>query len=255
MGPRLKLLCAAKPCRFGRSLKTFLTISLNTEKYKFPQNVECFLNGFTNRKTSIALKMSQFYHTMYFTGCFYSIYGQQFSQLGGIFQRLPHLAFIMSTGQRISHLFFITIIVPLWIGYTSTSTNSEYYTLIYYMSCCYSYRYCAIILTGILLLFLQVLCCYSYRYFAVILTVIVLLFLQLFCCYFYSYCDVILTATVLLFLQLLCYYSYSYCEVILTVIVLLFLQLFCCCSYSYCAVVLTAIVKPLNCYLIKIYRK
>ena len=164
MGPRLKLLCIAKLCGFGRSLKTFLTVPLNIEKDKFPQNIECFLKDFTNHKTNIALKLSQFYQFMYFTGYFYSIYGQQFSELGGIFQRLPHLASIMSTGQRISHLFFITIIVPLWIGYTSTSTNSEYFTLIYCVLCCYSYSYCAVILIVIVLLFLQLLCCYSYGY-------------------------------------------------------------------------------------------
>jgi len=82
---------------------------------------------------------------MYFTGYFYSIYEQPFCQLGGIFKRLPRFVFIMTTGQLISHLFFITIISPLWIGYSSTSTNSEYYTVIY----CF------------FLLFLQVLCCYS----------------------------------------------------------------------------------------------
>jgi hypothetical protein len=136
---------------------------------------------------------------MYFTGYVNSIYWQQFSQLGGIFQRLPYFAFIMSSGQRMSHLFFITIIVPLWIGYTSTSTNSEYYTLIYCVSCCYSYRYCAVILTAIVLLFLRLLRCYSYRSCAVILTTL--------CCYSYSYCAVIHTAVLLLFLQLQCCYS------------------------------------------------
>jgi hypothetical protein len=180
------------------------------------------LKGFTNRKTNIALKLSQFYQCMYFTGYFFSIYGQQFSQLGGFFRRLPHLAFIMSTGQRISHLFFITIIVTLWIGCTSTSTNSEYHTLIYWCL--------AVIFTSIVLLFLQVLCYYSYRYCAVILTGIFLLFLQVLCCYSYSYCAIILTVIVLLFLELLCCYSYRYLVVILRAIMLLFLQLLCCYS-------------------------
>ena len=106
----------------------------------------------------------------------------------------------------------------------------------------YSYRYCAVIRTGICLLFLQVLCCYSYRYCAIILIGIVLLFIQLLCCYSYSYCAVILTVIVLLFLQLWCCNSYRYFAVILTAIALLFLKLLCCYFYSYCAVILKVIV-------------
>ena len=190
------------------------------------------MKSFTNHKTKIALKLSQFHQFMYFTGYLYSIYGQPFSQLGGIFQRLPHFVFIMSTGQRISHLFFITIIASLWIGYTSTSTNSEYYTLIYcvfllflQVFCCYSYSYFAVILT--------VFCYYSYIYFAVILTVIMLLFLKLLCCYSYIYCAVILTAIVLLLLQ--------YFAIILTYIVLLLLQVFLL-FLQYFAIILTYIL-------------